>query len=121
MNLLGLLIRGLLASNLADPVLYARARTLRGDVRVDAGTMAVTLRFDGAGVVIAPVGSERPRARVRGSMSALLGMVAGKGIVAPVLTGAVRIGGNPFMLLRMLPLIQAPLAAAALSEAQERP
>lgn len=113
MNLLGLLMRGLLASNLADPVLYARARALCGDVRVEAGTMAVTLRFDGKRIVITLSGDGRPRARVRGSMSALLGMVAGNGIVAPVLTRAVRIGGNPFMLLRMLPLIQAPKGAAA--------
>ena len=115
MNLLGLLMRGLLATNLERPELRLRAEKLRGHVAVRAGDMQVTLSFGADGVHIhspdtdadATVGSGGPRARVRGDMKALLGVVTGAGMVGPVLTGRIRIGGNPFLLLRVLPLIRA--------------
>ena len=108
MNLLGLLMRNLLATNLADDGLYERVTRMRGDVRIKAGGMSVVLRFGGAALGIVSDTGGPVRARVGGSMPALLGMVAGQGMVKPFLTGAVRIGGNPFVLLKMLPLIRAP-------------
>lgn len=108
MNLLGLLMKGMLEINLSDERLYKRACGLQGDIRVQAGEMAVTLRFDGQGLRILREADQRPRASVSGSMSALLGVVVRERLVRSVLTGAVRIWGNPFMLLKVLPLIRAP-------------
>lgn len=107
-NLLGLLIQGLLGDNLARAGCRRRVRSLQGrTVFVGAGQMGVTLRFDEGGVTIATGSSGRPEASVRGSMTALLGMVTGQsGLVWPVLSGKVKIRGNPFLLLRMLPLIR---------------
>lgn len=108
MNLLGLLMKGMLEINLSDERLYKRACGLRGDIRVQAGEMAVTLRFDGKGLRILRDSDQPPRASVSGSMSALLGVVVRERMVRSVLTRAVRIWGNPFMLLKVLPLIRAP-------------
>jgi len=107
MNLLGLLMKGLLVQTIKDPANARRVRKMKGDVRVGAGRMEVILRFDGSGIEIRKDAQQRPRASVGGGMVDLLGMVTGAGIVVPVLTGKVRIGGNPFFLLKMLPLIRA--------------
>ena len=39
-------------------------------------------------------------------MACFVRLSNGGGIVAPVLGGALRIGGNPFLLLKLLPLIR---------------
>ncbi|MBI4952232.1 MAG: SCP2 sterol-binding domain-containing protein [Myxococcales bacterium] len=127
MNLLGLLMRGLLSANLEDPGLRARALALRGSIDVRAGDMHVTLRFAAEGVHIAADGTSA-NARVSGDMKSLLGVVTGAGMIGPVLRGRVRIGGNPFLLLRVLPLIRARAGGAraegdhpALPRAEARP
>ena len=107
MNLLGLLMRGLLAANLADERLYAKARGMSGDVLVCAGRMAVTLRFGEGRITIVRGDAGASRARVSGGMKDLLGVVAEGRMVAPFLAGRLKIGGNPFVLLGMLPLIKA--------------
>ena len=93
---------------MADDETYRRVRGLRGDIEVGAGDMAVTLRFSEGTLTIISGTVEKPRARVAGDMSALLGIVGGGGLVGPVLSGAVRIGGNPFVLLKLLPLMKKP-------------
>ncbi|MCC6525339.1 MAG: SCP2 sterol-binding domain-containing protein [Polyangiaceae bacterium] len=118
MNLLGLLMRGLLAANLEDPELRARALRLRAGIHVRAGDMHVTLRFAEDGVHIT-AGAEASNARVSGDMKALLGVVTGAGMIGPVLRGRVRIGGNPFLLLRVLPLIRARAVHPSLPPAEE--
>ena len=110
MNLMGLLMRGLLEAALRNDRIRRRARKLRGDVRIVAGTMSVTLRFTKEQIVLLTDTSMPPRATVRGGMKPLLELVAGEGLVRPVLSRKVRVGGNLLLLLRMLPLIRAPRA-----------
>jgi hypothetical protein len=107
MNLLGLLMSALLETNLADDPAFARARSIDGDVLVRAGQMAVTLRMGDGGLTIIRGDAGGSKARVSGTMPALLGVVAEGRMVWPFLTGKIRIGGNPLVLLRMLPLIRA--------------
>lgn len=107
MNLLGLLMRGLLAANLADDRLHAKACRMAGDVLVRAGRMAVTLRFGDGRITIVRGDAGASRARVSGGMTDLLGVVAEGRMVWPFLAGRLKIGGNPFVLLGMLPLIKA--------------
>jgi len=107
MNLIGLMMRGLLEENLARPSNRRKAEGLRGAVRVQAGDMAVVLDFTSEGLRIRRPGEgDRYRARVRGGMTDLLGVVSGR-VFGPVLTGRVRAAGNPFFLLSVLPLIRA--------------
>ena len=106
MNLIGLMMRGLLVENLAKPPNRKKAEGLRGAVRVQAGGMAVVLDFTSEGLEIRmPAGGDRYRARVSGGMTDLLGVVNGR-LFGPVLSARVRVGGNPFFLLGMLPLIR---------------
>ena len=108
MNILGLLMKGLLALNMEDEAKYARACKLKGDILVTAGAMSVTLRFADNKLTIIRGATEKPKAKVAGTMGALLGVVTGEGMVLPFLAGKLKIGGNPFTLLKMLPLIQSP-------------
>ena len=107
MNLLGLLMRGLLAANMRDEGVYAKARGIKGDVLVGAGGMQVTLRFGDGRVTIIRGDAGASRARVGGGMKALLEVVTEGKMVGPFLAGRIKIGGNPFVLLSMLPLIRA--------------
>jgi hypothetical protein len=107
MNILGLLMRGLLSDNLSKPRNLKRGQRMKGDIAVKAGKMTVTLRFVEGHLTIIRGETEKPRARVGGDMSTLLGVVTGKGMVWPFLTGKLKIGGNPFVLLKMLPFIKA--------------
>ena len=110
MNLLGLLMKGLLAENLANESKYAKARKLKGDVQVQAGQMIITLRFGDGLLTILCGPTDKPRARVKGEMAALLGVVLGKWgfIMRKALKGGIFPGGNVFFLLKILPLISEP-------------
>jgi len=103
---MALLMQGILERNLKVPAKAAKASRLRGDIRVKAGRMTATLSFHGGGVILYSGERERrPRASVRGDMVSLLGVVTGGGVVGPFLRGRIGIGGNPFVLLGVLPLI----------------
>jgi hypothetical protein len=106
-NLLGLLMKDLIAANLAGGN-AGRLRGAEGDVRVQAGDMVVTLRLGGGAVTILAGPSERPRARVKGDMAAFLAVASGGGLVGPLIRGEIGFGGNPFLLLKLLPLIKQP-------------
>lgn len=106
MSILGLLMQGLLSNNLADEGKYARACSMSGDILVQAAKMSVTLRFADGVLTIIRGDAGQARAKVAGSMGSLLGVVTGDGVVRPFLSGKLKIGGNPFVLLKMLPLIQ---------------
>jgi hypothetical protein len=106
MNLLGLIMKGLLEQNLATMTGRRRVASLRGAVLVQAGGMRVVLEVRDGGVTIRlPGDGERFRARVHGAMTALLAVVNGA-LVGPVLTGRIRVGGDLFFLVRLLPLIR---------------
>jgi len=106
-SLMALLMGDMIERSLQDPAVREGVRSLRGDVEVRAGRMVVTLRFARSGVSIVTGPSERPRARVEGTLVALLGVALGAGVIGPFLAGAIKVGGNPFVLLRVLPLIRA--------------
>ncbi len=105
MSILGLLMHGLLSNNLADEHKYARACSMSGDILVKAADMSVTLRFADGQLTIIRGDTGQSKARVAGTMTSLLGVVTGAGMVAPFMAGKLKIGGNPFALLKMLPLI----------------
>ncbi len=106
MCLLGLLMRDLLARNLARDTLYEKVKHLETVVQVGAGDMTVTMQFSGGRLRITEGGTHSARARVRGSFAAMLDIVTGKGILGPVLQGRIEIAGNPLVLLKILPLIR---------------
>ena len=106
MSLLGLMLGEVLETNVAQPRGAALARQLRGAVGVKAGGMAVTIRFDRGHVSVARGLDADLKARVKGSLDALLQVSLGRGAIRSFLTGEIGFGGNPFFLLKALPLLR---------------
>lgn len=106
MNLLGLILATVLEKNLEKPENRRRAEHLEGSVGVRAGRMVVTLRCRPGQITVASGLDDRCRARVSGPMEAFLDVALGKGLVGHVVSGRVKIGGNPFFLLKLLPLLR---------------
>jgi hypothetical protein len=107
MNLLGYILRSLLDRNLKSPGGERAFRKMKGKVLVGASQMKVTLDFDGDDLQISVGLVGKAQARVQGSMDTLLGVALGKGMVGPVLSGKLKVGGRVWRLLRMLKLLEA--------------
>ncbi len=108
MNLLGLLLRSILERRLADTRALQTARKLSGDVVIITGEMSVTLHFaDGRVAITRDPPEGRVRARIRGTLPALLDAALGRGRVRAWLAGRLRVWGGPFTLLRLLSLLRA--------------
>jgi hypothetical protein len=107
MNLLGLLLASLVERQAARAEHARRLQRLRGDLVVEAGRMTITLVFGAGHVTIRRGASDRPRAWVKGSLDALLGVSLGRGMVGPWLRGTLRTRGSLPLLLRALPLFRA--------------
>jgi len=106
LNLLGLFVRDLVERNLAHPQAAARARRLRGRVALKAGRMAVTLCFRDGEVALERGAAGRANAAVEGNLAAFLRLGLGQNPVQAVLTRQVRVRGNLWLLLRMMPLLR---------------
>lgn len=106
MNLLGLLLGSIIQRNLSDEDKRRRFQKLAADIVVQAGEMSVALRFDRGRLVITREAVDRPGARVRGTLDELMKLSLGGGIVGPWLAGRLKTGGNPFLLLKLRPLLQ---------------
>lgn len=107
MNLLGLILGSLIERNVAgDPELKRRFDKLEGAVAVQAGRMAITLRFGRGSLTIERGAAEKTRASVRGSLDTLMGLSLGRGMVAPYLSGRLKARGL-LMLLKLKPLLHA--------------
>jgi hypothetical protein len=112
MSLLGLMLGEILEANLAQPRCAALARQLRGALGVRAGGMTVTIRFDRGKVAVARGLDAGAKARVKGSLDALLQVALGRGAIRSFLTGEIGFGGNPFFLLKVLPLLRVAAGAS---------
>jgi hypothetical protein len=101
MNLLGLFMKAALEDR-ADRLGAAGAS---GDIALTGGDMSVTLSFMPDRVIVRKgiVGS--PRASLRGSLESLLEVARGN-MTTPVLTGRVRLGGNPLAVLPLRSVFQ---------------
>ena len=113
MSLLGLMLGEVVEKNLAHPKGAALARQLHGAIGVRAGGMAVTIRFERGRVAVARGLDPATKARVKGSLDALLQVSLGRGAVRSFLAGEIGFGGNPFFLLKALPLLRVRALPAA--------
>ncbi len=107
MSLLGLLLGNIIERQADQPDIIKRLNKLRGALVVEAGTMTITMQFADGKVTILRGAAEGARARVRGSMEALLNISLGMGMVGPWLAGRIKTKGSLLMLLRVLPLMRA--------------
>ena len=107
MNLLGLFLGSIVSRNLDDPEQLKRMARIKGTVNVLAGAMTVSLAFSEGRLVISRDLASGASAQVSGTMDSLMGMALGRGMVVLVLTGQIKIRGNPFLLLKVKPLLMA--------------
>lgn len=107
MSLLGLILASIIERNCEREENLARLAKLSGAVQVTAGEMVVTLRFDQGHLTVIRGPDDKARASVSGTMDSLMGVALGKGMVGPWLAGRLKVSGNLFMLLKMLPLMSA--------------
>jgi hypothetical protein len=107
MNLVGYILRSLLERNLATEAGAKAFSKMKGRVLVGASAMRLTLDFSGPDLVISVGERGKPDARVSGDMTTLLGVALGKGMVGPVLSGKLKVGGKFWRLLRMIQLLKA--------------
>jgi hypothetical protein len=106
MSLLGLLLGNIIERQAERPESIKRLQKLRGTLVVEVGTMTISLQFADGKVTILRGAAEGARARVIGSMQALLNVSLGKGMVGPWLSGRIKTKGSLIMLLRVLPLMR---------------
>ncbi len=106
MSLLGLMLGGVLEANLKTDQGKASARKLRGSLGITAGKMKITMRFAQGNITIVRGHAENLTAKVKGSLDGLLQVSLGRGAIRSFLAGEVGFSGNPFFVLKVLPLIR---------------
>jgi hypothetical protein len=108
-NLAGLLFAGFLRKQLNSPKLARKASRIRGAFGVRVGRMEITLTFTADGIQISKGIAPKTRARIGGAMEEMIALVSGSGstigAIIAVLEGRITIRGNPFALLRLLPIM----------------
>lgn len=102
MSLPGLLAAGLLERRLGAT--GARVR-LRGDVLLDVGGAAVTLRFGDDAIEVTREPAVDPIAEIHGGYAAFVELATGRPLRA--LRGGMRVRARPGVLLSLLPLLRA--------------
>ena len=107
MSLVGYILQALIERNLKTERGVKALAKMKGRVLVGASQMELTLDFTGDDLVMAVGRDGKPDARVAGNMDALLGVALGKGMVGPVLSGKLKVGGKIWRLLPMLKLMKA--------------
>lgn len=107
MSLLGLLLGSIIARRAELPDGQKRLAKLKGAVVVEAGQMIISMRFAEGRVTVSRGAVEKPRARVKGSMDALMKIALGGGMVGPWLAGRIKTQGSLPLLLGVMPLMKA--------------
>jgi putative sterol carrier protein len=108
MSLLGLALGASLERALAAA---GGADLPRGAVAIEAGTMAVTIAFRGDEIVVRDGEDVPHEAAVRGELTPLLELCAGRLPLAAFLRGAVRTSGKLGLVLRLARLLAAAQGA----------
>ena len=106
-NLLGHFVHSLIERNIKTPKGEKVFRRMKGRILVVASGMEAMLHFQKDTLTISTEISEKPGARIAGSLETLLRTALGKGFVGPVLSGKLKIGGKFWRLLPLLKLFEA--------------
>jgi putative sterol carrier protein len=105
-NLLGLILKMIIERNLKQGMMEELVKNTRGNLRLGAGLMKATLKFEGERVVIARDWLVPARAKVAASLDTFLGIGLGKNPFVPFFLGKISLGGNLLWLLKLMPVFQ---------------
>ena len=106
MNLLGLMMGDVVEANLKTPHGESLAAGLSGKLGVTAGRMKITLHFKRGDISMTRGHAPSLTAAVRGSLDGLLQVSLGRGPLKAFFAGDVTFSGNPFFVLKVLPLVR---------------
>ena len=118
LHLLSLLIRDRLQESLGTPAGQKRADKLKGTVGLAAGGMESRMRFERGRVHLDQGPLREATVRGSGTLAAFLAVCQGKMKATQLLRGRLRVSGNPLLLARALPLLQAEAGDDDLEDAQ---
>lgn len=116
MNLLGHILASTLRRSMAKSFGARVARSLSGDVAITAGRrkMGITVSFSGGRVTIRRGASDSAKARIEGDLGPFIKIATGATIVdligegaKSLVSGKIRMSGDPTVLARLIPLIRA--------------
>lgn len=106
MNLIGLILRGIIESNLENEALARKIEKLAGNVAVEAGGMKATLSFNKGELRIIRGSTPKARARISGGMMPFVDFALGRKRIRNIFKGKIKPRGNLFFLLKLLPLFK---------------
>ena len=104
--LLGLITRGMLERSFRHSLKRKLASRMRGDVLIQAGRMTVYLFMDGEHWIISPTPRGDVSAGIKGSLTALTAVTAGRIPLLSALRLELLPSGNPFILLKLFYLMR---------------
>jgi hypothetical protein len=107
MNLLGYFLRSMTERNLKSEKGLRAFSQLKGAILLGASDMRVTLRFVGGDLIVSLGDQGKTDAGVCGSLDALLGVALGRELIAPVLSGKLRVSGKVWRILPLLSFLRA--------------
>ena len=105
MPIFGLIIGSVLEKNLEDPKKEKKTRSIRGVIGIQAGKMKIALNFDQENITIHPGWSGKINARCRGTLEAFVSLGLGKNPIIPLLKRKMSMGGNLFLLYKLIPIL----------------
>lgn len=106
LSLVAFFLRDLLQNRLEREQVREIAQSLNAKVAFIASGMEITLRFDGAAVVILPGKQDQANATISGELNELLDVALGANYIPLLLTGKIKIAGNLFVLVKLLKVMR---------------
>lgn len=106
MNLLGLILKTLLDINLQDKKKLSAIKNFKGTFSIQGAKMQTSILIDKGQVTIKKGLLPKASATIKGKLDAFLKMGTGEALITPVLTGKVRVWGNPFALLKLIKILK---------------
>ncbi|MEW6203172.1 MAG: SCP2 sterol-binding domain-containing protein [bacterium] len=107
MNIMGLILKHLMEQNLKDAGKAEAARKMNCVIAMRGGKMGVTITFRSGTITIERGTPPRANSRINGSLNTFLQVAVSKNYISPLLSGKIRISGNPFPLLKLITFLAA--------------
>ncbi len=106
MNLIGYFLRDILRANLFYKPVQKKAEKLKGAILFNASGMEATLIFHDKSVEIYQGATENINANITGDLNALLDVALGANYLKFIITAKIKIGGNVFLLLKLMKILR---------------
>ena len=107
MNIMGLILKHLIEQNLKDASNAAAAQKMNCVIAMRGGKMGITITFRSGTITIERGTPTRANSRISGSLNTFLQVAVTRNFISPLLSGKIRISGNPLPLLKLMAFLAA--------------